>query len=247
VQLTVSGIYFSACKLGFLLCIQFTVLSVLASSEIVASEDPSKDAQSITNQGSRYYYGQGVEVDKKKACHLFEQAAKLDEKYAQFNLGNCYRLGEHVEQDIDRAISWYKKSYEAGYSPALISLSMIVFFDSPRKEMMEWAFVELNKLHSDQRALFIIGVIYAEGLLAEKNYKLAVSFYERAAQRKNILAAALLSYIYENGLYDLDKDMVKSIYWRGVFEALALTGQSGQISFDEIIMSLKNKNLGLGE
>ena len=53
-------------------------------------------------------------IDSKEKLKELEEAAKEGFARAQFNLGMCYEQGKWVEQDLEKAIEWYKKSAEIG-------------------------------------------------------------------------------------------------------------------------------------
>ena len=53
-------------------------------------------------------------IDSKEKLQELEEAAKEGFARAQFNLAVCYEQGKWVEQDMEKAIEWYKKSAEQG-------------------------------------------------------------------------------------------------------------------------------------
>src|SRR5436190_385508 len=64
----------------------------------------------ITMLAYCYENGVGVNIDKKKAIELYQEAANLENSAAQFNLALIYEKGKDIDKDIDKAIDWYKKS-----------------------------------------------------------------------------------------------------------------------------------------
>lgn len=77
-----------------------------------------KEAIAMTNLGSLYYYGKGVEPSYEKAIHWFTQGALNGNATAQFNLGNCYQKGRGTSVDLERAKSWYQKAAQNGNEEA---------------------------------------------------------------------------------------------------------------------------------
>jgi len=67
-------------------------------------------AGAYNNIGSAYYYGEGVEMDKKKAKHYWELAAVEGNEIARNNLG-CV---EEEAGNIDRAIKHYMIAVKSG-------------------------------------------------------------------------------------------------------------------------------------
>ena len=72
-------------------------------------------AEGYYNLGNSYYYGRGVEIDKKKAKHYWELAAMTGDVDARYNLG-CMegRAGNH-----ERAYKHYILSAKGGYKGSL--------------------------------------------------------------------------------------------------------------------------------
>jgi hypothetical protein len=51
----------------------------------------------------------------KTAVNLLTEAANENIPSAQYQLGSMYEVGNGVDQDLDRAISWYRKADQNGY------------------------------------------------------------------------------------------------------------------------------------
>jgi TPR repeat protein len=71
-----------------------------------------KHSGGINLLGYCYNNGIGTDVDTQKAFELYQEAANLGNKVAQYNLANMYQNGEGVEKNMSKAIYWYKKSAE---------------------------------------------------------------------------------------------------------------------------------------
>ncbi len=52
--------------------------------------------------GMNNYNGVGTKINYKKAFYYFQKAAENGNKFAQYNLGNCYKNGEGVEKDTKK-------------------------------------------------------------------------------------------------------------------------------------------------
>ncbi len=66
-----------------------------------------KDSQKISNN-------QPTEADQKKAFELMLQAAELDFSPAMLRIGDFYKVGTGVEQDLGKAMHWYRRVAESG-------------------------------------------------------------------------------------------------------------------------------------
>ena len=72
-------------------------------------------AESYTNIGYAYRYGEGVEVDENKAKHYYELAAMKGSASARHNLGNM----EGREGNLDRALKHWMIAVKSGDSDSL--------------------------------------------------------------------------------------------------------------------------------
>jgi len=74
--------------------------------------------------GYCYKSGIGTTFNIKKAFELYERAANLKNKVAQYNLALMY---ENEDNNIDKAIYWYEKSAEQGLQNAQYNLANIYY------------------------------------------------------------------------------------------------------------------------
>jgi TPR repeat protein len=71
--------------------------------------------------GNMYSNGSGVKKDDIKAVEYFKKSALLGNKFAQYTMGNIYRM----EKDYDKAIKYYTDSGNQGNSDAYYSLGQM--------------------------------------------------------------------------------------------------------------------------
>ena len=74
--------------------------------EEIKAKAEKGDAAARNNFGTRYYYGEGVEKDLKKAVKWYRKAAEQGFGSAQKNLGVMYGFGNGVLQDYVTAYAW---------------------------------------------------------------------------------------------------------------------------------------------
>jgi TPR repeat protein len=55
----------------------------------------------------RYYNGDGIEKDLRKAFHWFQKAAEGRSVKAIYNLALCYYNGKGTEKDLGKAFYWF--------------------------------------------------------------------------------------------------------------------------------------------
>ena len=73
------------------------------------------DASAQFVVGKIFDYGNGgVKQNQEVAAHWYLRAAEQGYPGAQFNLGNCYQLGEGVKQNKETAVYWYRQAALSG-------------------------------------------------------------------------------------------------------------------------------------
>ena len=66
-----------------------------------------------------YRYGEGSEINYKKAYEWFKKAVDNNDAYSNYMLGDIYENGMgDIKQDNKKAQSYYKKAAELGYEDA---------------------------------------------------------------------------------------------------------------------------------
>ncbi|NTV99504.1 MAG: sel1 repeat family protein [Chlorobiaceae bacterium] len=65
--------------------------------------------------GAYYQIGIGTDQNNTEAARWFRAAAEQEYAEAQFNLAEMYEEGKGVVQDMETALSWYKKACGNGW------------------------------------------------------------------------------------------------------------------------------------
>jgi TPR repeat protein len=73
---------------------------------------------SLSNIGTLYVIGDGVQADLATAIKWFRKAAGKGEVFAQMRLGDFYWDGVAVKKDYVKAFSWYRKAAAQGQQEA---------------------------------------------------------------------------------------------------------------------------------
>jgi len=109
------------------------------------------NAEAFCNIGNAYQYGEGVDVDRKKAVHYFELAAMGGDEVARNNLG----VDEEREGNIDRALKHYMIAVGCGNSDSLNTIKGLYSYGRATKEDYTTALqayqVYLDEIKSKQR------------------------------------------------------------------------------------------------
>lgn len=138
----------------------------------------SKNPYAAYTLAGLYRRGQGVEPNNETALELYTTAATAKPKntpYAAYELGNMYRQGIGTQPDPEIADQWYAQAYQG--------------------------FQALETDTLDDTLLYRMGQMNYKALGTEQNIPLAISYFEKAAERKNTNA------LYGLGLIFLDENL----------------------------------------
>lgn len=98
---------------------------------------------------------------------------------AQYNLGQAYKLGRGVPQDIAIAESWYEKAAQQGHPQAAANLGLILFQNGDRQRAIPW--LKMAAEADDPRAEYVLGTALFNGDIAGKDWVRAYAMMSRAA------------------------------------------------------------------
>lgn len=111
--------------------------------------------------------------------------------YAQYRLGYFLEKGELVEQDMDSAMYWYKKSAIAGFALSQHRLGFIYFSGKNGvKRSYKNAFYWFSKAANQKykRSQYYLGKMYELGKGLKPNRNKAIDFYTLAMQNSDLKA-----------------------------------------------------------
>jgi TPR repeat protein len=98
---------------------------------------------------------------------------------AQYNLGQAYKMGRGVPQDIGIAESWYEKAAQQGHPQAAANLGLILFQNGEREKAIPW--LKMAADADDPRAEYVLGTALFNGDVAGKDWVRAYAMMSRAA------------------------------------------------------------------
>jgi cell division septation protein DedD len=98
---------------------------------------------------------------------------------AEFNLGQAYKLGRGVPQDLRQAQAWYEKAAERGHPQAQANLGLILFQSGERQKAMPW--IRHAADAGDPRAQYVLGTALFNGDIIGKDWPRAYALMSRAA------------------------------------------------------------------
>jgi cell division septation protein DedD len=98
---------------------------------------------------------------------------------AQFDLGQAYKLGRGVPQDLRTAQSWFEKAAQQGHLQAQTMLGLILFQNGERERAMPW--LRKGADAGDPRAQYVLGTALFNGDIVGKDWVRAYAYMTRAA------------------------------------------------------------------
>lgn len=132
--------------------------------------------------------------DFKGAVAEWEPLAEKGDANAAFNLGQAYRLGRGVSQNLNKAMQYYEQSAKLGHVSAQGNLGTLLYFSAPpvqnRKKAIEWWHTAAQ--NGDSRAQYMLGILYFNGDDVGKDYAKAYAY--TSLSRDSGLAEAKSSY-----------------------------------------------------
>ena len=124
------------------------------------------NSDSLFEEGLKYYYGNGVEMDKDQALHFFEQASFLNHKEAKYYLAIFYlNKEERNEEDVKKALEFLKQASELGLVDATYYLGVLLLYgeegvESDKEQGL--AFLEQAAELGHTEAAFILDDAYID-------------------------------------------------------------------------------------
>jgi cell division septation protein DedD len=128
-----------------------------------------------------------VSGDYKGALGQWRPLAEAGDADAQFNMGQAYKLGRGVPQDLKAAQGWYQKAAAQGHEQAQVNVGLILYNSGRRQESLPWIrkAVELG----DPRAQYILGTELFNGDIVAKDWPRAYALMLLAADQQLAPAA----------------------------------------------------------
>ena len=101
---------------------------------------------------------------------------------AQFNLGQAYKLGRGVPQDLVQAEKWYKKAADQGHMQASDNYGLVLFQSNRRNEALPY--LQASAQRGEPRAQYVLGTGYFNGDFVEKDWIKAYALMTRASAQQ---------------------------------------------------------------
>lgn len=131
------------------------------------------------------------------------QAKDADAMYA---IGMMYMEAVNTKQDFIQAREWFQKASNLGNSDAMIALAYlytlekrITKFDKSNMRATKW--ISEAEKSGNVKAYYQLGLWYENGIVFQKNYKVALQYFRKAAEAKitNAYVKLFLYYYFGRG------------------------------------------------
>lgn len=152
-------------------------------------------------------YGNQGNMEKAFAWYSKGAAEGLD--WCMCSLANCYRDGEGVSQDLEKAMEWYQKTYDCHGTvagDAANQIGRLYYLDGNYEEAFGWQCKGVEEGCMD--AMFNLAGLYRDGEGVGKDYDKAIEWYEKVYRLHGEmagLAANMIGMIYCDEQDDAEK------------------------------------------
>lgn len=113
------------------------------------------------------------------AVKEWREPAKKGDPDAQFNMGQAYKLGRGVKQDLNLAADWYQRAAKQGHLQAADSLGHLYHYQGKVKEALPY--LETSSARGEPRAQYLLATELFNGVNAPKDWVRAYALMTRAS------------------------------------------------------------------
>jgi TPR repeat protein len=171
-------------------------------------------SNSIYLLGYLNYYGIGININEKNAFILYQKAAELGNKLAQFELATMYLSGKGADVDHNKVLELSKKLSEIKYSCGvnLLGYCYECGFGTIINKQKAFKLYQKAADLGNINGMNNLGYCYEKGIGVGINDEKALELYQKAANLGYNLAQQYLAWMYEIG-HVTEKNIEQAIYW----------------------------------
>jgi TPR repeat protein len=197
-----------------------------------ASHDDSDDSILVDSEGNPVPVLDEVEV--------------IIDPDAQTKIGNRHRTGDGVARDYTKAVYWYRKAAEQGYSGAQNNLAVMyeqgLGVSKNKSEAAKWFRKAAEQ--KDAYAQHSLGILYRDGEGVPQNLAEAAKWIRRAAEQSHHTAFRDMGEIYWKGL-GVSQSNVRAYMW---WKLSALHGdKESEMSLDRAAAKMTSNSVNEAE
>lgn len=120
---------------------------------------------------------------------------------AQFNLGQAYKLGRGVPQDLAQAAEWFGRAARQNHLQAQDNLGLVLYDMGNKSDALPW--LQQSAARGEPRAQFVMGAELFNGERISRDWPRAYAFMKRASDAGLQRAAGAL--VQMDGIIPLDQ------------------------------------------
>jgi uncharacterized protein len=136
----------------------------------------------------------GVEAweagDYARAIREWRPLAQNGDADAQFNLGQAYKLGRGVQQNMPEAIAWFQRAASQGHIQAEDNLGLVLYESGRRSDALSW--LERSAARGEPRAQYVLAAELFNGQITTRDWVRAYALMKRSSDAGLQRAAAAL-------------------------------------------------------
>lgn len=156
------------------------------------------------------WLSQGLQLFNELKAENLTRRAENGDSQAMLDLGNCYRVGDCVEQNPEVMLEWWKKAAEAGEIGGLHNIGYYYYEQRDIPNAVHYLSQAVEKGYLE--SYFTLAFCYLRRDEPEDREK-GIELLTAAAERDHHAAQVALTGIYHDGKY-ADKDYDKARYWQ---------------------------------
>lgn len=127
----------------------------------------------------------------------WKQLAEKGDAKAQNDIGYMYLKGYGVQKDAKKAMEWFKKSSDLGFSGGSNNIGIAYYTIENYTQAFRW--FKKAAQQGNKNAQMNLAKMYEEGKGTTRDLNAAVEWYKKAAQQGNTKAQNRLGILYQNG------------------------------------------------
>lgn len=117
--------------------------------------------------------------DFDRAVREWRPLAVAGDADAQFNLGQAYKLGRGVPQDLAQAADWFGRAARQNHLQAQDNLGLVLYDMGNRADALPW--LQQSAARGEPRAQFVMGAELFNGERISRDWPRAYAFMKRAS------------------------------------------------------------------
>lgn len=149
-------------------------LALCAAALITLAGATAASAQDVQTGIAAWQAG-----DYARAVAQWRPLADAGNADAQFNLGQAYRLGRGVAQDLALAEQWFERAARQRHDQAGSALGLLLFQNGRAREAMPW--IQAAAVRGDPRAQYVFGTALFNGDIVRRDLPRAYAMMSAAA------------------------------------------------------------------